>query len=51
MSRKGRLKVVVTDYIETDLEWERGEMARRGFTHAEILRHYYGKAQLKNLGY
>jgi SpoIID/LytB domain protein len=28
-----------------------GEMARRGRTHAEILEHYYGKAQLKNLGY
>jgi SpoIID/LytB domain protein len=28
-----------------------GEMARRGFTHTEILKHYYGKAQLKNLGY
>jgi peptidoglycan hydrolase-like amidase len=28
-----------------------GEMARRGRTHTEILEHYYGKTQLKNLGY
>jgi SpoIID/LytB domain protein len=28
-----------------------GEMARRGLKHVEILEHYYGKTQLKNLGY